>query len=191
MSFNCQVRFGLCKQHANYAFSHRAGCEQHLPTARCGRLACLRSARRAAKLWGKVHQCHPRAVSPQKASCMPASPSLPPHLSRSPSLLTSQNSPMKGLVTSSVSCFFHPLLIPLPPLFLCNFHLPCLVFPRSQSIVTVLPPPLEAAGLTGRGEAQEAQRPACTSCQDRKGGGVGKQNKQKWIVKEKVGREES
>ncbi|CAB1412339.1 unnamed protein product [Pleuronectes platessa] len=28
----------------------------------------------------------------------------------------------------------------------------------SLSIVTVLPPPLDAVGLTGRGEAQEAQR---------------------------------
>lgn len=55
------------------------------------------------------------------------------------------------LYTSSVSCFPIPSSPPSLPLALPHL-------PRSQSTVTGLPLPLDAAGLTASEEAQKAQR---------------------------------
>lgn len=99
--------------------------------------------------------------------------------------------------TSHLLCVF---LFPSPPsciLSLCNFHSLCLDFPRSQTIVTVLLLPLEAAGLTRRKEAQKGGTETCShSYQHRKGvwGGTKKNKTLKnliQIVEEKTGREES
>lgn len=93
--------------------------------------------RGAANLWGGVHECHPWTVSPQKTSCQCPPPSLPSFLLDSPlsaSSLTSQNSPMKGLVIyTPPPCHVFPSPPRLPHLPLpCNFHLRCLVFPRAS-----------------------------------------------------------
>lgn len=112
---------------------------------------------------------------PACPACLPRQ--LTSHPCGSPGLLTSQNSPMKGLVTSSVSCFLHPLLILLLllPCLPVTFTRSCLVFPRSQSVVTAPPPPLlppppppEAAGLTGRGGGPGSAETCLHSCQGRR-----------------------
>lgn len=115
VTFNWRVRFGLCKQQVHYAFSHRGGCEQHLPGAPCSRASSFEAASEQPTCGETCHECHPWAVSPQKNilhACWCPPPFLPISLFLPfSSSLTSQNSPMKGLfICTPPPC--HVLSIP-------------------------------------------------------------------------------
>lgn len=118
------LRFSLCKQ-VNYAFSHQVECDQHLPTALFEeRLQNGRTVGRCA------------AVPP--LSCFFP----PPHSSQLTDFIR-----LPSERTCHLLCvmFFPSPSYPPPSALSRNFHRLCLVLPRSQSIVTVLPLPLGAA----------------------------------------------
>lgn len=154
---------------------------QHLPTALCSRVSSFeersrnsrpvgRSARVSSLSWfssKKQHPACPLLLSPLPSfTSLSFSPFLQlPHFTKLP------NEGTCHLYTSSVSWFAFP---PLPPLSLALPRLPL----EPVRIVTVLPPPLDAAGLTGRGEGPESpERPACTLAMIGKEGGGKKKQK--------------
>lgn len=174
MPLNWRVRFGLCKRKRDYAFSHWAGCEQHLPSVLCSRLAYSRNTCRTVNLWGEVYECHPWAVSPQKTSCMPSGVPFPffPSLFLRLQLPHFRKLPNEGtchLYTSSVSCFSYPSSPPLLPL-LCNFHLLCLIFPEPVHSDSAASSSGCCRGWQGEGRLVKHTDTCLDSGQDRHGG---------------------